>query len=85
MESIRRGLWLLTVWNDVAPGTSVPKFTPLAATTAYISDSLTDGTIAFHPTEPLLIVSGDIEIFVWAFNPDKQHKMNFVSLLFYPY
>lgn len=78
-ESLRHGLWFLTVWEDIALGASVPDFTPLAANTAHSTDLLPDGTVVFHPTEPLLIVSGDVETFVWAFDPNDKSKMNLVS------
>jgi len=81
-QSFRYGVWFLTIWEDIAAGANIPNFMPLAATTANSTDLLPDGTVAFHPTEPLLIVSGDIETFVWPFDPSDKRELNFSSCLF---
>jgi len=46
----------------------------LSEVTAHSSDFRAEGTFAFHPTLPMLAITGDLETFLWNFGTDPPGK-----------
>lgn len=60
------GLWSVTIWRDESQGKK-PFYQPFREIYVNNTNLLTDGHLLFHPTLPLLVVSGDIETLIWSF------------------
>ena len=61
------GVWSLTVWEDGSQADQEPSYVPFGEIYLNTTHLGKDGFVAFHPTLPLVVASGDIEAVCWNF------------------
>ena len=66
------GLWSVTVWRDKSQPHQGPLYEPLGEIYLNSTHLGKDGSIAFHPTLPMLVASGDIETVCWNFESQSE-------------
>ena len=68
------GTWSITVWRqqDVTVRSKhIGLWEVLTEVTTHSADLRPHGSFAFHPTELLLAITGELETFLWKFGKDK--------------
>ena len=61
------GVWSLTIWEDISQADQGPSYQPLGEIYLNTTHLGKDGFLAFHPTLPLVVASGDVEAVCWTF------------------
>ena len=61
------GVWSVTIWRDGSQPHQGPLYKPLSEIYLNTTNLGKDGFLAFHPTLPLLVASGDVETVCWTF------------------
>ena len=67
------GVWSLTIWEDESQPNQGPSYRPLSEIYLNTTNLGEDGFLAFHPTLPLVVASGDIEAVCWNFKGQSKH------------
>jgi hypothetical protein len=78
------GTWSITVWRQqdvTARLKHLGLWEVLTEVTTHSADLRPHGSFAFHPTELLLAITGELETFLWKFGKDKPGSCSPDSLL----